>query len=67
MLTDTGPERHPVDLVEIFNLAYGLEVERLERWTNEEDGRLYRVVRARTGRSGACWCSGATWRGWTLG
>jgi adenine-specific DNA-methyltransferase len=47
VLTDAGPERHPVDLVETFNLAYGLEVERLERWTNEEDGRLYRAVRAR--------------------
>jgi adenine-specific DNA-methyltransferase len=45
ILTDEGPEIRQVDLLETFNLLYGLRVKRLERWVNEEDGdRLYRAV-----------------------
>ena len=48
VLTDQGPRERTVDLIETFNLVYGLHVERRERWTNPEDPeRLYRVVRAR--------------------
>jgi hypothetical protein len=46
VLTDGGPERRRVDLVETFNLLYGLHVQRIERWVNEDDdGRAYRVIR----------------------
>lgn len=52
VLTDNGPVRKPVDLVETFNYLYGLRVRRYETWRNSEDGdREYRVVRA-TDRDG---------------
>ena len=45
VLTDSGPERQAVDLVETFNLLLGLRVQRIETWTNPSDGdRMYRVV-----------------------
>lgn len=47
ILTDNGPELRRVDLVETFNLVYGLRVRRIDRWLNEEDGddgRSYTVV-----------------------
>ncbi|MGM0575291.1 MAG: site-specific DNA-methyltransferase [Myxococcota bacterium] len=45
-LTDAGPVEAPVDLVETFNLLYGLRVRSVERWENPQDGgRTYRVVR----------------------
>ncbi len=47
ILTDDGPKTQVVDLVETFNLLYGLHVERLETWRNGEDERQYRVVKAR--------------------
>ena len=48
ILTDDGPQRKPVDLVETFNYLYGLRVRRYETWRNPEDGsREYRVVKAR--------------------
>lgn len=48
-LTNEGPAVRAVDLVETFNLAYGLHVERIAWWRNEEDGqddggRRYRAV-----------------------
>ena len=46
-LGENGPQVEPVDLVETFNLVYGLRVERQERWTNPADGRLYRTVQGR--------------------
>lgn len=46
ILTDEGPRRQPVDLVETFNYLYGLRVRRLETWTNPADKRIYRVVQA---------------------
>lgn len=46
-LGENGPREEPVDLIETFNLVYGLRVERRERWTNPADGRLYRTVWAR--------------------
>ncbi len=48
VLTDEGPREQPVDLIETFNLLYGLHVERRERWRNPADpDRIYRVVRGR--------------------
>ncbi len=49
VLTDDGPRTQPVDLVETFNLAYGLHVQRLETWANdaEQPARKYRVVKGR--------------------
>jgi adenine-specific DNA-methyltransferase len=47
VLAEDGPKTQTVDLVETFNLVYGLHVERLETWTNPADGRRYRAVRAR--------------------
>ncbi len=48
ILTDDGPQRKPVDLVETFNYLYGLRVRRYETWRNPEDeSREYRVVKAR--------------------
>lgn len=47
ILTDDGPEVRKVDLVETFNLIYGLKVGRIDRWLNEDDGddgRPYVVV-----------------------
>lgn len=45
VLTDDGPRRQTVDLVETFNLVYGLRVRRMLRWVNGDDGdRPYRVV-----------------------
>ena len=46
ILTDEGPERRTVDLVETFNLVHGMRIRRLERCVNEEDGDgpTYRVV-----------------------
>ncbi|HEX8670365.1 MAG TPA: site-specific DNA-methyltransferase, partial [Longimicrobium sp.] len=46
-LGEDGPRVEPVDLIETFNLVYGLRVERRERWTNPADGRLYRTVQGR--------------------
>ena len=51
ILTDDGPREQAVDLVETFNLLYGLSVRRLETWTDEKDGRSYRIVKA-TNRDG---------------
>jgi len=51
VLTDNGPVRKPVDLVETFNYLYGLRVKRYETWVSPEDGREYRVVKA-TDREG---------------
>ncbi|MCB0057328.1 MAG: hypothetical protein KDE45_09890, partial [Caldilineaceae bacterium] len=44
MLTDDGPVRKPVDLVETFNFLYGLRVRRYESW--QDGDRAYRVVKA---------------------
>lgn len=47
VLTDDGPETRTVDLVETFNLVYGLRVRRVTRWVNEDDGeegRTYTVI-----------------------
>jgi len=46
VLTDNGPVRKPVDLVETFNYLYGLRVKRYETWVSPEDGRKYCVVKA---------------------
>lgn len=46
-LGEDGPREEPVDLIETFNLVYGLRVERRVRWTNPADGRLYRTVQGR--------------------
>ena len=51
IFTDDGPREQAVDLVETFNLLYGLSVRRLVTWKNEKDGRDYRVVKA-TDREG---------------
>ena len=52
VLTDAGPVRKPVDLVETFNWLYGLRVRRYETWRDAAQGeREYRVVRA-TDREG---------------
>ena len=51
ILTDDGPREQSVDLVETFNLLYGLSVRKLEIWTDEKDGRSYRIVKA-TNRDG---------------
>jgi hypothetical protein len=52
VLTDQGPRERTVDLIETFNLVYGLHVERRERWTNPEDpeAALPRRPRPRPGR-----------------
>ena len=47
VLTPDGPRVETVDLVETFNFLYGLHVERLETWVNEEDKRSYRAVKGR--------------------
>lgn len=49
VLTEDGPVKKPVDLVETFNYLYGLRVIRYATWENE--GRAYRVVKA-TNREG---------------
>lgn len=47
ILTDSGPVKKPVDVVETFNYLYGLRVRRYETWRNPEDSnREYRVVKA---------------------
>ncbi len=46
VLTETGAESSPVDLVETFNALYGLHVKRIEQWTDAETDRVYRVVKA---------------------
>jgi len=57
ILTEEGPKRKPVDLIETFNYLYGLRVRKVETWINEKDRvnlkggrqkspREYRVVRA---------------------
>ncbi len=47
ILTDDGPVRKPVDLIETFNYLYGLRVRRYETWYNKkDDNREYRVVKA---------------------
>ena len=51
VLTDNGPVRKPVDLVETFNYLYGLRVKRYETWVSPADGREHRVVKA-TDREG---------------
>lgn len=45
VLTEDGPRVETVDLIETFNLLYGLHVERRETWVNGEDKRVYRVVK----------------------
>ncbi|MCL6431321.1 MAG: site-specific DNA-methyltransferase, partial [Anaerolineae bacterium] len=45
VLTDAGPVRKPVDLIETFNWLYGLRVRRYETW-HDDTGREYRAVRA---------------------
>lgn len=45
VLTDAGPTTQNVDLVETFNLLYGLRVRKIRRWVNEDDGeRSYLAV-----------------------
>ncbi|MDH7578213.1 MAG: site-specific DNA-methyltransferase [Bacillota bacterium] len=52
ILTEDGPVRKPVDVVETFNYLYGLRVRRYETWSNSDNGgREYRVVKA-TDRDG---------------
>jgi adenine-specific DNA-methyltransferase len=52
ILTDNGPVRKPVDVVETFNYLYGLRVRRHETWCNPaDDNREYRAVKA-TDRDG---------------
>lgn len=52
ILTDDGPVRKPVDVVETFIYLYGLRVRRYETWHNPMDNdREYRVVKA-TDREG---------------
>ena len=51
VLSDDGPREQVVDLIETFNFLYGLSVRRLVTWTNEKDGRDYRIVKA-TDRDG---------------
>lgn len=53
ILTDQGPRRQGVDLVETFSYLYGLAVRKLTTWVNAQDktsrdpnGRVYRIVRA---------------------
>ena len=48
ILTDAGPRTESVDLVETFNMLYGIHVERCESWRESPEGRLYRVVKGRT-------------------
>jgi adenine-specific DNA-methyltransferase len=48
VLTDSGPQIEVVDLVETFNLLYGLHVSRLETWVNGKDGRAYKVVKGKS-------------------
>lgn len=51
ILTDEGPRTSPVDLVETFNLLYGLRVKRLQVWHNPADGdREYRVLSGKRGK-----------------
>jgi adenine-specific DNA-methyltransferase len=47
VLTEDGPRIETVDLVETFNLLYGLHVERMETWVNDKDKRSYRAVKGR--------------------
>jgi adenine-specific DNA-methyltransferase len=47
VLTEDGPRIEPVDLVETFNLLYGLHVSRLETWRNGKDKRVYRAVKGK--------------------
>jgi adenine-specific DNA-methyltransferase len=47
VVTEDGPRVEVVDLVETFNLLYGVHVERLETWVNEKDTRMYRAVKGR--------------------
>ncbi len=47
VLTEDGPKVETVDLVETFNLLYGLHVERLETWVNDKDARQYKAVKGR--------------------
>ncbi len=50
VLTDNGPEKRTVDLVETFNYLYGLHVQRIVTWRNGADGnRGYRVVKGEVG------------------
>ena len=57
ILTEKGPVRKSVDLMETFNYLYGLRVQKVETWVNEKDRvklkynrekmpRKYRVIRA---------------------
>lgn len=46
-MTEDGPRIESVDLVETFNLLYGLHVERLETWVNDKDKRSYKIVKGR--------------------
>ena len=48
VLTEDGPRVEPVDLVETFNLLYGLHVSRLEIWINGKDKRVYKAVKGKT-------------------
>lgn len=52
ILTDEGPVKKSVDVVETFNYLYGLRVKRYETWSNTTDNdRMYRVIKA-TDREG---------------
>lgn len=52
ILTDDGPVKKSVDVVETFNYLYGLRVKRYETWSNTTDNdRMYRVIKA-TDREG---------------
>jgi adenine-specific DNA-methyltransferase len=50
ILTEQGPKMETVDLVETFNFLYGLHVQRMEKWQNNKDKRLYRVVKGKDRR-----------------
>ena len=47
VLTENGPQTQAVDLIETFNLLYGLHVSRLETWLNAKDNRTYKAVKGK--------------------
>jgi adenine-specific DNA-methyltransferase len=58
ILTDEGPRLQKVDLVETFNLLYGVSVKRVETWVNDEDqvgdaGRRYVCITGADPQGGA--------------
>ena len=47
VVTEEGTRQESVDVIETFNLLYGLRVERIEIWSNPYDERDYHVVSGR--------------------